>query len=581
MSFTPQAPAASARPDIISLDVLLTDVDEGRVQIPRFQRGYVWTPQMMRDLFESVLNGYPIGSLLFWTVRELKVKTMERIGPLPAPPRARNFPISLVLDGHQRLATLYGVLRLPESYPSDEHLSADKLGWWLGFDLDKELIRQMRRPEDFENPTILPLRTVLKTADFVRFARSIDASSYLPSDRKVLYLDRADKVQRAIRDYRIALTIMRDGDVDDAVAIFSKINRSGRRMTADQMAVALTYNEGFNLDDALEQMLGELSPFGFGDVNRTVVLQTLMEGANQNFTKPKFDELRKKATQRELQEAVDPVTRALREAAQFLNNHIGFNTGRLLPYAFQLLLLAVFFRTSSLSSSELDESTSNKLSRWFWATSFSGWFASANSSDIQKAVEAMRDFARVIQSETSWNSFDDFFCDRPLRPFPKTFDRRSARIRAMLLVQMVRGNLLDPVTNEAIDGSALMADPDRRDLPYVFQPDGTQEARSPANRILLDRKYGSSARTMIKELLEPNSALFSLPRQKEQLTLALESHGIDGPARAAILEDNLAGFVNAREAELTRQEGAFLKQYGLSIETSVQRSEDEVDVDEE
>ena len=143
----------------------------------------------------------------------------------------------------------------------------------------------MRRPEDFENPTILPLRTVLKTADFVRFARSIDASSYLPSDRKVLYLDRADKVQRAIRDYRIALTIMRDGDVDDAVPIFSKINRSGRRMTADQMAVALTYNEGFNLDDALEQMLGELSPFGFGDVNRTVVLQTLMEGANQNFSK--------------------------------------------------------------------------------------------------------------------------------------------------------------------------------------------------------------------------------------------------------------------------------------------------------
>ena len=108
------------------------------------------------------------------------------------------------------------------------------------------------------------------------------------------------------------------------------------------------------------------------------------------------------------------------------------------------------------------------------------------------------------------------------------------KIRAMLLVQMVRGNLLDPVTNEAIDGSALMADPDRRDLPYVFQPDGTQEARRPANRILLDRKYGSSARTMIKELLKPNSALFSLTRQKEQLILALESHGINEPARAAI-----------------------------------------------
>ena len=114
---TPQALTASARPEIISLDVLLNDVDEGRIQIPRFQRPYVWTPQMMRELFESVLRGYPIGSLLFWNLRELNVLTMAKIGPLDAPVATPKLPVSLVLDGHQRLATLYGVLRLPESYP--------------------------------------------------------------------------------------------------------------------------------------------------------------------------------------------------------------------------------------------------------------------------------------------------------------------------------------------------------------------------------------------------------------------------------------------------------------------------------
>src|SRR5713101_1805549 len=209
---TTQAPAASARPDIISLDVLLNDVDEGRVQIPRFQRPYVWTPLMMRELFESVLSGYPIGSLLFWTPRDLKVHTMEKIGPLPAPPGQPNSPIALVLDGHQRLATLYGVLRLPESHPKDETASAEQLGWWLGYDLEAQEPRQMRRPEDFDSPTILPFRSVLRTADFVRFARSIDASTGLTDEAKSQYLDRADKIQRAIRDYRIALTSMRDGN---------------------------------------------------------------------------------------------------------------------------------------------------------------------------------------------------------------------------------------------------------------------------------------------------------------------------------------------------------------------------------
>lgn len=535
----------------------------------------------MRELFESVLSGYPIGSLLFWNTREFNVRTMDSIGPLRAPKPAANATVSLVLDGHQRLATLYGVLRLPDTFPKDENLAADKLGWWLGHDLKTEQIRQMRRPEDFENPTILPLRAVLRTADFVRFARSIDASTSLNATDKVTYLDRADKVQRAIRDYRIALTVMRDGDVDDAVAIFSRINRSGRRMTTDQMAVALTYNEGFNLDEALDEILGSLGPFGFGDVSRTVVLQTLMEGAGQNFIKPKFDDLRKKDTQGKLQEATRPVTEALCNAARFLNLAIGFKTGRLLPYALQLLLLAVFFRVRRIRYEDLDGSTSHILSRWFWATSFSGWFASANSAEIERAVQAMKAFATDLKSANGRTDFESMFNDRPLRPFPKTFDRRSARIRAMLLVEMIRGQLLDPMNTQPIDGSRLMADADRRDLPYVFPPDGTKTARSPANRMLLDREYGSSARSALKFRLEKVEGIFGDPQEKRELFDALETHGINEAARDAIQAGNLPEFVQAREKQLQRQENAFLKIFDLSIGPSVARSEDEVDVDED
>ena len=572
---TPQAPAASARPDIISLDVLLNDVDEGRIQIPRFQRPYVWTPQMMRELFESVLKGYPIGSLLFWEPRESSVLTMSKIGPLDAPRNAAKLPVSLVLDGHQRLATLYGVLRLPESYPRDEGISADKLGWWLGYDLAAQQTRQMRRPEDFENPAILPLRSVLRTADFVRFARSIDSSPIIAETDKVTYIDRADRVQRAVRDYRIALTKMKDGDVDDAVEIFSRVNRSERRMTTDQMAVALTYRQGFNLEEALDRILGSLAPFGFNDVSRTIVLQSLLNAAGLSFTKPKFDDLKKHDTQAQLQTAVDPVTEALCNGAEFLNQTIGFRTGRLLPYALQLLLLAVFFGIRRVSNQELDQKTRHTLSRWFWATSFEGWFASANSAEIERAVEAMQDFARGTDKAGSQSAFESFFHDRSLRPFPKTFDRRSARIRALLLVEIARGQLLDPVTGDAIDGSALLADEDLRDLPYVFPSNGTKAARSPANRILLERKYGYSVRKKLTSLLEQELL------GNDATKTALETHGINEDACEAIKANDLANFVRAREAELQRQENAFLNQFDLQIGEAVERSEEEVDVDED
>ena len=521
---------------------------------------------MMRELFESVLSGYPIGSLLFWDQRELTVQTMANIGPLLAPAIKKKSQISLVLDGHQRLATLYGVLRLPETFPKDEATSAEKLAWWLGYNLELEQTCQLRRPEDFRNPAILPLRAILKTADFVRFARSIDASKEYNSATKVKYLDRADTVQRALRDYRIALTIMRDGDVDDAVAIFSRINRSGRRMSADQMAVALTYHDGFNLEDALDGILDKLGPFGFGDVSRTVILQSLLQVAEQNFTKPRFDDLRKKETQERIKAAVEPVTEALCSTARFLNEIIGFRTGRLLPYSLQLLLLTVFFDNHPRDLDNLRASTKALLSKWFWGTSFSGWFASANSAEIESAVAVMKRFASSRGGTAEHETFDSFFNDRPLRPFPKTFDRRSARIRAMLLVQIARGQLLDPITNSPIDGSALLADPDRRDLPYVFQSDGTDEARSPGNRILLDRKYGGA----VRRVLEQN--LFN--------RAALRTHSINSAARAAIDNRSLSAFVNAREAELQRHEANFLAQFGLHIEESVQRSEEEVDVDD-
>jgi hypothetical protein len=561
------APAASARPDIISLDVLLNDVDEGRIRIPRFQRPYVWAPQMMRELFESVISGYPIGSLLFWTPRELTVDTMAKLGPLEIPQGKSNSPVSLVLDGHQRLATLYGVLRLPDSFLSDEqHMSAESLAWCIGYDLKEEETRQMRRPDDFDSPTILPLRAILKTVDFVRFARNIDANESLTPKEKTLYLDRADMVQRAIRDYRIALTIMRDGGVDDAVQIFSRINRSGRRMSTDQMAVALTYQDGFSLEDALDRMLFSLSPYGFGEVTRTIVLQTLLHGAGQSFTKPKFDDLRKRSVQGELKEAEKRVTEALIGASTFLNEEIGLRTGKLLPYALQLLCLAVFFQVRAVTFAKLATETKWTLKKCFWATSFSGWFASANTAEVTRAVEAMTAFAQSKESYEDTTRFDSFFNDRPLRPFPKTFDRRSARIRAMFLVQMASQSLIDPVDGKEIDGSAIFADEDRADIPYVFPPDGTLAARSPANRILLDRKYGGYIRGLVEQYSSDVSSW--------------RTHGITEEAIAAALGKNLSSFVQLREAELKQKEALFLKGFGLEISSDIAASIEEVDTDD-
>jgi len=53
----------SVKPDTIYLEDLLDDVANGNYKIPVFQRDFVWKSAQMIDLFDSLLKGYPIGSL--------------------------------------------------------------------------------------------------------------------------------------------------------------------------------------------------------------------------------------------------------------------------------------------------------------------------------------------------------------------------------------------------------------------------------------------------------------------------------------------------------------------------------------
>src|SRR3990172_9147046 len=91
------------------LSRLVERVNGGEIKIPKFQRGFVWRRPAVLALLESILQGYPIGSLLFWRT-EQKLKSERDIQDFPLPPTPDKYPTNYVLDGQQRLTTIYGVL---------------------------------------------------------------------------------------------------------------------------------------------------------------------------------------------------------------------------------------------------------------------------------------------------------------------------------------------------------------------------------------------------------------------------------------------------------------------------------------
>jgi hypothetical protein len=97
-----------------SLAKLLHDIEFGDIGLPDIQRPFVWSSARVRDLFDSMYKGFPVGYLLFWANDEL-VGT-KQIG---TDGKQHRVPRLLIVDGQQRLTSLYAVLRGKEVFNSD------------------------------------------------------------------------------------------------------------------------------------------------------------------------------------------------------------------------------------------------------------------------------------------------------------------------------------------------------------------------------------------------------------------------------------------------------------------------------
>lgn len=88
-----------------SLSKLIQDIEMGEIGLPDIQRPFVWTPAKVRDLFDSMYKGFPVGYFLFWAnslangVRQIGTETKQKV------------PRLLIVDGQQRLTSLFAVLK--------------------------------------------------------------------------------------------------------------------------------------------------------------------------------------------------------------------------------------------------------------------------------------------------------------------------------------------------------------------------------------------------------------------------------------------------------------------------------------
>src|SRR5262245_45153312 len=99
---------AELQPLTVKLDKLITRIESGDIKIPAFQRGFVWTQEQVIELLDSIYRNYPVGSVLLWSSLE-KLKSARNVAGFEIPDVPPEYPVNYVLDGQQRISTIYGV----------------------------------------------------------------------------------------------------------------------------------------------------------------------------------------------------------------------------------------------------------------------------------------------------------------------------------------------------------------------------------------------------------------------------------------------------------------------------------------
>lgn len=335
------------RPEVQHLPTLFRRIQAGEIRVPAFQREFAWDAAQVISLLDSVYSGYPIGSILLWEVTG-PVFREELVADLPFPETDKAYPAQFVLDGLQRLSSLYGVFHVKD-------LAAESV-FNVVFDLREQAFRHFdvndRRQSD------IPLSVMFSPKGLLDIHKGLFALQ----DADEL-IERSLKLQSVFQEYLVPTVTIAHRDINEVVEIFRRINSTGTPLGAVDFMRALTWSQSFDLSSELSVLSEDLSQLRF-DLTDETLLKVIAVIAGKAPVPDEMLSLRSIPSE-DLLAHVARAKHLLQTSIEFLHKHFAFRSSSFLPYEGQILALIRYFMTANAENDEAEA----ELVRWLWAIS--------------------------------------------------------------------------------------------------------------------------------------------------------------------------------------------------------------------
>lgn len=583
------------------LKELLRDIEKGQIQLPDFQRGWVWDDQHIRELLVSVAQSFPVGAvMLMQTGGEVKFEQrgLEGVEPKPAPELAE----WLILDGQQRLTTLTQALQLKKPVQT-RNARGQKRNLHYYWNMRKAIqpdidlldavvaVDETRKWHDpFRKIPDLDLSTLELECQGLYFPcdSTFDADKWedglddFNPDGRDIYKQFRRKILTSFREYKLpAIQLLKETPKEAVCTVFEKVNTGGVALNVFELITATFAAQDFNLRDdwygsierkregratrlRVHELLHKVEATDF--IQSITLLETLAKRRERlaELTKanagvvPDADKQQlppvsaKRKTMLALsctayQTWADKVEKGYAQIPSFLRKQSILQL-RELPYQTQLVPLAAIL-------AELDDNAwltpvvFEKLSRWFWCGVLGELYGGAADTRIAKDVEEVLDWVLhdgPVPSTVADASFDAQRLDR-------LYTRNSAAYKGVNVLVLRQGaqDWYFKSTVDKLDHDDMMS----LDVHHIFPQDwckknGIKPAvfDSIVNKTPIsykaNRKIGGAAPSAYLAKLQADKFV---ALDEAAMDALLQTHQI--PAQF-LRADDFGGFYQARKALL-------------------------------
>lgn len=583
------------------LESLLDKLDTGEIQLPDFQRGWVWDEDRIISLIASVARSFPIGALM--TLRTGgEVEFMSRPIEGAEVDNKNTITDELILDGQQRMTSLYQVTKrgkVVETVTSKHR----KVSRWFYFDISKAL----NNISTLEDAIISVPKNGIEYTDFGRTVSldlSCEENEYKnlmfpiknvfdwdswqdgfdfywsekrdkTGDNKTMFRNFKKKILANFRDYQVPVILLDRSISKEAICtVFEKVNTGGKALDAFELVTAMYAKSGFELRKEWfgdkehgsigiqQELRGMLSNNAADDgVLEGVSNTDFLQAISLFYTKERKTETKKSKSRggdvvmvsgrrqalldlplEAYKKYAEKVKEGFFSAAKFLHELHIYRVSDI-PYQSQVIALATIL--AHLGRKKDTTAVRKKLIRWYWNGVFGELYGSSSETRIA------RDCVEVIEwmnggSEPSTISDANFLPNR-LDSMRTRLSAAYKGVNALLMAEGAR----DFLSHKKFQHAILFDE--RVDIHHIFPKSWCEKNgidRNIYNSVInktplssrTNRAIGGNAPSVYIKTLEKETA-------ENEVNKILTSHVINPKF---IRNDNFSEFFNDRKLKILK-----------------------------